>query len=130
MLVKFTRDVPGGEARGYTKDREHDWPMQLVTKVRADYGDDVLEFVGNGAARTQRMAERQQRHNGGPKPSRQERLMAAGILDGGMAKAGSKVDAATAPKGVEVAPPPAPDKMPGHVGNQGTAEKSSSGKGK
>jgi len=58
MLVKFTRTIEGGEARGYIGGRTFDWPQRLIGKFRADYGEDILEFVDNNHARANRIVER------------------------------------------------------------------------
>lgn len=74
MLVKWTKSIPGGNKRGFVEGREFDWPMQIISKLRADYGQDCLIMVGTLADRNARQKARQEIKAGGPKPSRQERL--------------------------------------------------------
>lgn len=78
MLVKFTKNLPGGEKRGFVEGREFDWPMSLIKKFRADYGDGVLVTVGLGADRSNRLTATRIMRDG-DKPSRNERLAAAGL---------------------------------------------------
>lgn len=78
MLVKWTKSIPGGDKRGFVEGREFDWPMQIISKLRADYGQDCLVMVGVLADRNARQKARQEAKAGGPKPSRQERL---GVAD-------------------------------------------------
>ena len=73
MLVKWTKSIPGGEKRGYVEGREFDWPMQLISKMRADYGHDCLIMIGTLADRNARQKARQEQRVGA-KLSRQERL--------------------------------------------------------
>lgn len=80
MLVKWTKSVPGGEKRGFVEGREFDWPMQIISKLRADYGQDCLIMVGTLADRNARQQSRNERREG-PKPSRQERLGMAPIFE-------------------------------------------------
>ena len=73
MLVKWTKSIPGGERRGFVEGREFDWPMQIISKLRADYGHDCLVMVGTLADRNARQKSRNERKEG-MKLSRQERL--------------------------------------------------------
>ena len=73
MLVKWTKSIPGGEKRGFVEGREFDWPMQIISKLRADYGQDCLVMVGTLADRNARQKSRNERKEG-MKLSRQERL--------------------------------------------------------
>ena len=81
MLVKFTRSIPGGEKRGYVEGREFDWPMILIRKMRADYGDDILVMSGAVGAWIERTSARRV-FKGQGKALRQERLRLAGVVVG------------------------------------------------
>jgi len=79
MQVKFTRTIPGGEERGFVEGREHDWPMQTISKLRADYGQDILVVTGNVGDQIERQRQRQENRLG-KKLNRQQRLQAAGLM--------------------------------------------------
>lgn len=81
MLVKFDRSIPGENAanRGFIEGREFDWPMTLINKFRADYGQDILVPSGSDGERIERMSARKIQCVGG-KLSRQERMVSAGLL--------------------------------------------------
>ena len=81
MMVKFTRTIEGGEKRGYVEGREFDWPMILIRKMRADYGDDILVMSGAVGAWIERTSARRA-FKGQGKALRQERLRDAGIVVG------------------------------------------------
>ena len=81
MLVKFTRTIEGGEKRGYVAGREFDWPMTLIRKMRADYGQDILEMSGANGAWIERTNARRA-SKGLDKPSRQDRLRDRGFVVG------------------------------------------------
>ena len=81
MLVKFTRTIEGGEKRGYVEGREFDWPMILIRKMRADYGDDILVMSGAVGAWIERTSARRA-FRGQGKALRQERLRDAGVVVG------------------------------------------------
>ena len=81
MMVKFTRSIPGGEKRGYVEGREFDWPMILIRKMRADYGDDILVMSGAVGAWIERTSARRA-FKGQGKALRQERLRLAGVVVG------------------------------------------------
>ena len=81
MLVKFTRTIEGGEKRGYVEGREFDWPMILIRKMRADYGDDILVMSGAVGAWIERTSARRA-FKGQGKARRQERLRDAGVVVG------------------------------------------------
>ena len=81
MMVKFTRSIPGGEKRGYVEGREFDWPMILIRKMRADYGDDILVMSGAVGAWIERTSARRASKGQG-KASRQDRLRSTGVVVG------------------------------------------------
>lgn len=104
MLVKWTKSIPGGEKRGFVEGREFDWPMQIISKLRADYGQGCLIMVGTLADRNARQKSRNERKEG-MKLSRQERL---GVRH-------ERTDVVSYPEFVETQEPPreSPRRRPG-----------------
>lgn len=71
MQVKLTKTL--NEKKGYVAGTTFDWPRNLIRKLREDYGDDVLEPVGQEQSAIKRMQARAEAL-GRSKPPRQARL--------------------------------------------------------